>query len=201
MPVNAIQHPTRKDFSLITTRRLVLRKPGPSDADAFYRIYSNADAMAYWSTPPHTDIETTRRVVDNSIRGWEADDYFEFSIQRLEDDEVIGKAVLFNRHTNSRRAEVGYLLSPDHWGQGYMTEVMTALIHHAFGPMNLRRLEADIDPKNQASRALLERLGFQKEGVLKERWEINGRVTDSEVYGLLARDWLNRETGSNGSNF
>jgi len=174
---------------LITTTRLILRKPRPEDADAFYAVYSNQEAMRYWSTPPHVDIKETNKVIENSIRGWETKDYYDFSIELTEDNQVIGKAALHNIHKSSRRAEVGYLLSPDYWGQGYMKEAMTALIEHAFETLELRRLEADIDPENAASRLLLERLGFRKEGELKERWEIGGKITDSHLFGLLARDW------------
>ncbi|GGX63307.1 GNAT family N-acetyltransferase [Saccharospirillum salsuginis] len=174
---------------MITTTRLILRKPKPEDAAAFFKVYSHREAMRYWSTPPHSDIEETVKVIENSIRGWETKDYYDFSIQLAQGQSVIGKAALHNIHKSSRRAEVGYLLSPDYWGQGYMKEAMTALIEHAFGALEMRRLEADIDPDNAASRALLERLSFRKEGELRERWEIGGKITDSHLYGLLARDW------------
>lgn len=174
---------------MITTSRLILREPRLEDAEAFHKIYSHPEAMKYWSTPPHTDVEETARVLNNSIQGWHAKEYYEFSIERAPDNRVIGKAVLHSIHKGSRRAEVGYLLDPDYWGQGMMKEALTALIGHAFGALELRRLEADIDPDNSASRALLERLGFRKEGELKERWEIGGRISDSRLYGLLAKDW------------
>ena len=174
---------------MITTTRLILRKPKPEDAGALFKVYSHQEAMRYWSTPPHGDIEETLQVIENSIRGWEEKDYYDFSLERAEDNRVIGKVALHSIHKKSRRAEVGYLLNPEYWGQGLMKEAMTALIDHAFDSMELRRLEADIDPDNSASRALLERLGFHKEGELKERWEIGGKITDSHLYGLLARDW------------
>jgi ribosomal-protein-alanine N-acetyltransferase len=60
---------------------------------------------------------------------------------------------------------------------------------HAFGPLGLRRVEADVDPRNAASCRLLERLGFRREGLLRERWRVNGETCDSALFGLLAREF------------
>nr|WP_237770715.1 GNAT family protein [Pseudomonas humi] len=63
------------------------------------------------------------------------------------------------------------------------------LLDYAFGDLRLNRLEADIDPRNLASAATLERLGFRHEGLLRQRWMVAGEVSDSALYGLLAEDW------------
>ncbi|WP_395824837.1 GNAT family N-acetyltransferase [Collimonas sp.] len=70
-----------------------------------------------------------------------------------------------------------------------MHEALTAFVEHAFERFNLRRIEADIDPRNGASAKTLTRLGFVKEGHLRERWLVNGEVSDTDLYGLLRRDW------------
>jgi RimJ/RimL family protein N-acetyltransferase len=62
-------------------------------------------------------------------------------------------------------------------------------VDHAFSALDLNRLEADIDPRNNASGRSLERLGFQKEGVMRERWIVNGEVSDTVFYGLLRSEW------------
>jgi RimJ/RimL family protein N-acetyltransferase len=69
-----------------------------------------------------------------------------------------------------------------------MYEAASALVEHAFGTLELRRIEADIDPRNVASARLLERLGFVREGLLRERWMVGDEVSDSALYGLLDRD-------------
>ena len=70
-----------------------------------------------------------------------------------------------------------------------MREALTALIDHAFGPMKLRRLEADVDPRNVNSMRILGKLGFSQEGLLRERWNVNGEIQDTAFLGLLAREW------------
>jgi RimJ/RimL family protein N-acetyltransferase len=77
-----------------------------------------------------------------------------------------------------------------------MTEALEALLHYAFKSMHFNRIEADIDPRNEASAKILLRLGFRKEGYLRERWIVNGDVSDSELYGLLRREWEERESTS-----
>lgn len=72
----------------------------------------------------------------------------------------------------------------------FATEALKALVSYAFEVMGLRRLEADVYPRNAASIRTLERLGFQREGFLRERWHVNGEIQDAIFYGLLRREWL-----------
>jgi RimJ/RimL family protein N-acetyltransferase len=109
-----------------------------------------------------------------------------------ESRSVIGSCLLFHFDAPSRRAEIGYLLGRRHWGAGYMFEAMNALVDFAFAQLNLRRLEAEIDPRNTASAKLLERLGFAHEGLLRERWDLKGELSDSGLYGMLRADWQRR---------
>ena len=74
------------------------------------------------------------------------------------------------------------------WGHGYAQEAGRAVISHAFDVLGLNRIEAEIDPRNEASARVLERLGLRREGLLRERWIVAGEVSDSALYGLLARD-------------
>jgi RimJ/RimL family protein N-acetyltransferase len=70
-----------------------------------------------------------------------------------------------------------------------MHEALQATLGYAFHILDLHRIEADVDPRNQASIKTLERLGFQREGLLRERWQVGGEIQDSLFYGLLRRDW------------
>jgi RimJ/RimL family protein N-acetyltransferase len=107
-----------------------------------------------------------------------------------ESNSVIGTTTLFNLNLDNGRAELGYAMASAYWGEGYMHEALQALLSHAFDVMNLRRLEADVDPRNAGSIRTLERLGFQREGFLRERWHVNGEIQDAFFYGLLKREWL-----------
>ena len=84
---------------------------------------------------------------------------------------------------------IGYALAARAWGNGYATEGLRLAIAHAFGPIGLERLEADIDPRNDASCRLVERVGFRREGLLRQRWRVADEVTDSAIYGLLRAEY------------
>jgi ribosomal-protein-alanine N-acetyltransferase len=182
-----------KDFPRLQTPRLELRAPELRDAPDLFEVFRDPEVMRYWSTPPmqsSSEAETlvTRNlayIADGSGIGW--------VICRRDDTRVIGTLSLFHFHEQNDRAEIGYALGRADWGKGYMNEALTALIKFAFGEMDLRRLEADTDPRNAASIRALERLGFLREGLLRERWVVAGEVCDTVLLGLLRSDWNARK--------
>jgi len=107
-------------------------------------------------------------------------------------DDVIGSCTLFHVEPRHRRAEIGYALRSDLWGRGLAREAVALALDWAFRTLGLHRVEADIDPRNDGSRQLLQRLGFRSEGVLRERYFVDGRSSDTEWFGLLADDWRPR---------
>ena len=173
----------------LKTERLVLRDLRAADATALFAHRADAEATRYWSTPPWTEMSQAeahlRKAREPAVEtGW-----LQFGVERRADGALLGTCSLFDHHADSRRAELGYFLGRPYWGQGFAHEAATAMIEHAFGPMNLNRIEADVDPRNVASVRLLERLGFVREGLMRERWIVAGEVSDSLFYGLLATDW------------
>jgi [ribosomal protein S5]-alanine N-acetyltransferase len=110
-------------------------------------------------------------------------------IVRNADSKVIGTALLFKFDEGSNRVELGYALGRAHWKQGYATEALRALLAHAFADMRIRRIEAEVNPANLASNALLKSLGFTQEGYLRERWVAKGAAYGVNIYGLLAAEW------------
>lgn len=173
----------------LRTERLQLRPYRDSDTEAVFEIRSDPRVMRFWSTPPLTDLEQAREIVSRDIAFFEAGECLALGLERISDGQLIGQCVLFRLDRVCRRAEIGYGLASRAWGQGYMNEALRALVRYGFEQMNLNRIEADIDPLNKASAKTLERLGFRKEGLLRERWIVDGTVSDSEMYGLLRKEW------------
>jgi RimJ/RimL family protein N-acetyltransferase len=173
----------------ICASRVSLRWITDGDVDSLYSIFSNPEVMRYWSSPPLKNREAARKLLCEIHEGFQRRLLFQWGIARQVDDEVIGTSTLFHIESNNYRAEIGYALGRAHWGKGYMQEALKALLGYAFGELNLERIEADVDPRNEASIRTLERLGFQKEGYLRERWKVNGEVQDAIIYGLLRREW------------
>lgn len=183
-------------FETITLRtpRLLLRPLRESDGPALFGIHSDPRVARYLSRPPWTTIDQALELIANDQPAIAAGEYLRLGIEQTEAAALIGDCSLFNLAAESRRAELGYSLGADAWGNGYMVEALQALLSFAFKDLDLNRLEADIDPRNAASARTLQRLGFNREGRLRERWIVAGEVSDSDLYGLLRSDWQSAQT-------
>ena len=175
---------------IITTQRVVLRWISEDDVDSLYEIFSDPQVMRYWSTVPLRNRKAAAELQREIAEGNWREQMFKWGLALRDSNTVIGTTTLFNLNLDNGRAELGYAMARAYWGKGYMNEALKALVSHAFDVMTLRRLEADVDPRNTASIRTLERLGFQREGFLRERWDVNGEIQDALFYGLLRREWL-----------
>ena len=179
-------------FPELRTSRLSLRETATHDVEAVFARESDPVAMRYWSRPPMREMAEAHAAVTRARTFFPNRVGLRWSIARLEDDLMLGQVSVFHLDEQSGRAEIGYGLARAHWGQGYMHEALTAVIDYAFGPLGLRRLEADTHPHNAASLRALERVGFVREGLLRERWQVGDEISDTALLGLLARDWRAR---------
>jgi ribosomal-protein-alanine N-acetyltransferase len=171
------------------SKNLSLRLLSEADLPAAYDIFSHPEVMRYWSYPAWTDMSQAQQWLINVQEGYRSGNSFQLGIERHSDRVLVGTCTIFHFHTASRRAEIGYALGRPYWGSGYMHEALQTLLRYAFQTLDLNRLEADIDPRNLASAKTLERLGFQKEGHLRERWIVGDEISDTALYGLLRREW------------
>lgn len=181
-------------FSTLTlpTARLTLRPLQREDAAAVYAMHADPETLRYWSTPPWTESRLADELIERDIMAMAEGDYVRLAIQRCSDGRLIGLCTLFAFYLPSRRCEIGYILARDCWGQGYMHEALVALLDYGFAVLDLNRVEADIDPRNAGSCKTVQRLGFVQEGHVRERWIVDGVVSDSAIFGLLRSDWLAR---------
>lgn len=161
----------------LLTARLRLRRAAPDDLAALHEILSDPLAMRFWSSPPHRDLARTQAWLDGMIADGPpfSDD---FVIEH--EGRLIGKAGCW------RVPEIGYILHPRCWGQGFAAEACRAVIAHVFDAYDIEAITADVDPRNEASLRLLARLGFVETGRAAATYEIEGEISDS-VYLALPR--------------
>jgi RimJ/RimL family protein N-acetyltransferase len=178
-----------KTLPTLTADRVRLRWMSESDIDSLYTIFSNAEVMRYWSSPPITDRNAAVQILKRVHDGFHRQTELKWGIAQRTDDTIIGTVTIYNLSFDNRRAELGYALGRAHWRKGYMHEALQAVLEFAFDELELHRLEADVDPRNGASIRSLERLGFQREGYLRERWQVDGEIQDALFYGLLRPEW------------
>jgi ribosomal-protein-alanine N-acetyltransferase len=169
----------------LETERLRLRWLTSADVPALFEVFSDPEVMRYWSHGPLSDAAAAADLLARIHAHFRARDLFQWGVALRGTDEVIGTCTLASLNPEHRRAEVGYALGRRHWGRGYMGEALPALLRFAFGRLDLHRVEADVDPRNERSLRSLERLGFRREGLLRERYHVCGETQDALLLGLL----------------
>ena len=173
----------------LTTRRLLLRPLRADDAPGMYAIYSDPETMRFWSSEAIQSLEEAAGKVGEDLRLQLDGSAAFWAVVLPKTGRVIGKFSFFYISPENRRAEIGYVLNRQFWGKGYGTEILDAMIEMAFNTYQLHRLEADIDPDNAASLALLKKFGFREEGLFRERWLMGDEWRDSVMMALLAPAW------------
>jgi ribosomal-protein-alanine N-acetyltransferase len=161
----------------LITPRLRLRPAQAGDLEGLHAVFSHPAAMRYWSRPPHTEIGQTRDFLDNMISA-PADLSDDFIVEYQ--GRAVGKAGCW------RIPEIGYILHPDHWGQGLATEALSAVVGYIFATRPVEAITADVDPRNEASLRLLAKLGFIETHRAARTWLV-GEVWCDSVYLALAR--------------
>lgn len=180
---------------IIESERVCLREIEEADVEQLFAIFSDPTVMRYWSTPPLQSVEEALALLKEIQLSNEQRSMLKWGVALRQSNILIGTATLFNLVKEQGRGELGYAQARAYWGNGYIHEALQALLAHAFDEMQFRRLEADVDPRNIASIKTLERLGFQREGFLRERWCVAGEIQDAYFYGLLKHEWLRGKPG------
>ncbi len=173
----------------LQTARLRLRPVTSTDADALFAMHSSAYVLRYWDSPPWSDPARAETFIAACQQMAEEGSGARLAIDRLSDGAFIGWCSLTRWNPDFRSASMGYCLDGAAWGHGYATEAAGALLRWAFETLDLNRVQAETDTRNVASARVLEKLGFEREGTLREDCVVNGDVSDSWVYGLLRRQW------------
>jgi RimJ/RimL family protein N-acetyltransferase len=171
------------------TARLRLRPFTGTDADALYALHSDAHVLRYWDSPPWTERARAERFIAACRQLAEDGAGARLAMDRGCDGSFLGWCSLTRWNPDYRSATLGYCLAEAAWGHGYATEAARAVLQWAFGTLDLNRVQAEADTRNAASARVLEKLGFVREGTLREDCVVNGEVSDSWVYGLLRREW------------
>jgi len=171
----------------LQTNRLLLRPLSLADAEAFFRYRSLPEVCRFQSFQPKTRSEIEAFLCENETAPPNSPGTWRQLAVCLRDGTLIGDVGL---HTlDEWQLEIGYTLAPEHQGKGYATEAVAAVLQQAFNGWNKHRVTASVDPENQASIRLLERLGFVPEAHFRKSYRMNGEWYDDCVYALLREDW------------
>lgn len=176
-------------FPTLETERLILRFVEDTDVEHLYEILSDAENAKLDYFHPLTSIEQAQKFIDRFKKEIEANEEITWRIVLKESNTFIGTCCFGNFDDGASRVEIGYNFARAHWGNGYATEALSAIIDYGFTSMNLNRIESTITPGNDASVEVLSKLNFVHEGIVRERDLIKGKLEDGIMMSILKRDY------------
>ncbi|MCH1919310.1 GNAT family N-acetyltransferase [Shewanella sp. A3A] len=172
--------------ALITTPRLCIRLMQQQDWPLFWRLNCDPEINRFIR-----DVESKTVLQQKFTARCQCEDFFAgdwLSLTIMLDNRAIGLMGLCCVDAELRQAEVGYLMAPEYHGQGAATEALTALTRWAFAQYQLHKIVGRCVDGNAASARVLEKSGFQLEGILRHNHQIGGYWLDERYYGMLAED-------------
>jgi RimJ/RimL family protein N-acetyltransferase len=176
----------------IETERLWLRVCLPEDIDALYAIRSRSEVNRYLYSEPMTRPEVQAKL-DERISKYsklvEPGDSLLLAIVRKDTGTFIGDVSFNWLPGEHQQVEIGYVLHPDHHGQGFATEAARPLLRIAFEEIKAHRVIGRLEGRNTASARVLEKLGMRKEAHFRENEFFKGEWSDEIVYAVLASEW------------
>ncbi len=169
----------------LTTERLILRPVKPEDNESLFALRSDPEQMRFIPRPLAQTIADADKLLNDMLTGIENNTSINWAATIKGNDRCIGVMGFYRIYPEHFRAEVGYMLLPEHQRKGLMQEALAALVNYGFTEMNLHTVEAVTDPENIASQKVLLNLGFVKEAHFKENIFFNNRFMDSVHYTLF----------------
>jgi len=178
-------------FPVLETERLVLRRINEADAPGIFRLRSNPETMKYIPRPLAVNIDDALAhiaIIDGKVVSNEG---INWAITLKGNPEFIGIIGNFRVEFENYRAEIGYMLLPEHNGKGIISEAIARVVRYGFEDMKLHSIEAIIDPDNIVSARVLEKNGFVKEAHIRENLLYNGKFLDEVVYAIINQNDTN----------
>ena len=175
----------------IETERLLLRPFRASDLDDLYAIRSLPEVVRYLYGDVRSRQEVEELLAEHATRTSlnEDGDALVLAAERRDDSRVIGDVILWLRSREHLQGEIGFAFHPDAQGRGYAREAATELLRIAFGPLGLHRVYGRTDARNDASAALMRRLGMRQEAHFRENEIFKGAFGDELVFAILRSEW------------
>lgn len=177
-------------FPLLESKRLLFRKLTDADASEILELRGNSETMRFIPRPLITDAESALahikmindKITENTDINW--------AVTEKGNNKCIGIMGFYRTRPEHFRTELGYMILPEYWGKGYVTEAVKTLLSFAFNTLNFHSIEAVIDARHVASERVLQKNGFTKEAHFLENFYYNNEFTDTVIYSLLKRNFI-----------
>jgi ribosomal-protein-alanine N-acetyltransferase len=180
-----------EEVPVLITQELVLRPIVEKDIAALYTLFSSEAVMHFMDVEIFETVSEAAQMVAFFRDKLETGEGMRWAICFKEDDELVGTCGFHHISRSNFKAEIGYDLIPAFWGKGIMINAIHCLLQYGFEQLQLNRIEAIVDPTNTNSYKLLDRLGFQREGLHRQAFYEKGRFIDVYIYSMLQGDYKN----------
>jgi len=166
-----------------------LRPLRTDDASAVFHYAHDPEVTKYTTWNAHTTVEESRRFIEQTVAEYQRGLNAELAMELKADKKLIGTCGLINLSAEHCRGELVYAMAKEHWGGGMMTEALKATLAFAYGPLQLNRIWAKVDPDNMSSILVLKRASWQFEGTLRQEVRVRGMFRDIKLYSLLKSEF------------
>lgn len=173
----------------IRTERLLIRPWLAEELERYHSLRGDPDVVRFLYEEPLTRAEAAEKLARLRTGITETGVWMNLAVEVAATGQVAGDVGLCWQSDDHRHAEIGYTFHPDHHGHGYATEAARAMVDLAFAGLGAHRVTGQLDSRNGASAALLERLGMRREAHLIENEWVKGEWTDETIYAVLDREW------------
>ena len=177
-------------FPILASERLQFRKLTATDAPEILALRGNPETMRFIPRPLLTDIEGALAHIKSINDKIEENLDINWAITEKNSDKCIGIMGFYRTQPEHFRSELGYMILPQYWGKGYVTEAVATLLNFAFHTLNFHSIAAVIDSRHKNSERVLQKNGFTKEAHFVENFYYNNEFTDTVIYSLLKRNFI-----------
>ena len=175
----------------LETERLILRPFEDGDAPALLQIMNAPEVTANLLISPTFSQEDIAESIRKRIDAMEARERYSLAIVQKETGALMGTCALINVSWEHMHAELVYYLGTEFWGKGYMTEAVRRMVQFGFEELGLERISVGCFARNKASARIIEKLGFQPEGIARHAYRKDGEFLDELRFGMIRSDFDN----------
>jgi ribosomal-protein-alanine N-acetyltransferase len=176
-------------FPTLQTSRLVLREITPDDSEDIFEVFSCADVVRYYDCDAYENLQKATDQIHSWAANCSKDISIRWGVTKSGSSKIIGTCGFNFWNKQYSSSPLGYDLLPEYWNNGIITEALKEVLLFGFKEMKLNRIQAITFPDNLASVRVLQKLGFQREGILREWGYFKGRFQDVYCYSLLRKEW------------
>ncbi|MEW4430885.1 MULTISPECIES: GNAT family N-acetyltransferase [Paenibacillus] len=172
---------------LAETERLILREIGLDDWESIHTYTVSPEVTKYTAWGPNTEQDTTA-YIEQVLQSQQEQprSQYDLAVCLKTDGTLVGSVGIYTEGTN---AEMGYVMNPQYQGRGFAAEASHALLGLGFNTLGVHRIYAKCRPNNKASERVMQKIGMEYEGLMREHWFYKGAFHDSLLYSILAREY------------